>query len=433
MRTIQRWLDREHRPALLFLIHSFLFHVGAIGITDVILNFYFVSLGYDRATIATLQSLSRLGGLVTSIPIGLIANRIGEYRIMLLSTVGLVGVHGLYVAFPALPALMVTRFLMGFVYGSQQIAQYPFMLTLISRDRDTRFFAFHNFASMSGMTFGSLIGGMLPSVALLLFGSLTSPENAANAQTPFAYGASLLIAGGIALLSVLPLLLMRSRPAPEASDHKQPTQTASVNPQPSLRTTLTRGMWVYIFLLCLPMLGFGFTGGLTFPFYNLFFRTQFNVTDQAVGTIMSIGWVGMALLALFNPWWERHFGRVGALVVTMLIAAVAFAVLGFSPTLAPAVIAFVVAVSFRNMMQPLYQPLLMGFLPTHLRNFASSVTIVLWSLGWFTATGLSGNWQVTRGFSFVMEAAAVGALLTGISVVLIFRRRAVPQPVYESG
>ena len=32
---------------LLFLCHSLLFHIGLLGIADILLNFYLVSIGYD--------------------------------------------------------------------------------------------------------------------------------------------------------------------------------------------------------------------------------------------------------------------------------------------------------------------------------------------------------------------------------------------------
>ncbi len=48
----------ERRGTLWFLLYGAIFHIGLFGIADVILNFYFVSLGYDTQTISALQSLS---------------------------------------------------------------------------------------------------------------------------------------------------------------------------------------------------------------------------------------------------------------------------------------------------------------------------------------------------------------------------------------
>lgn len=402
------------------MVYSFVFHAGVLGIADVVLNFYFVSLGYDRESIALLQSLTRVGGFVTSLPVGLLTNRIGAYRLLLLATLGLAAVHGVYIHLTTLPVLLVSQFLLGFFYSAQQIALVPLMLTLVGRAHETRFFALHNVVSMIGMAAGSLAGGLLPGLLAAL--ATGSPAAATAAQTPLAYGLALMSAGLLTLVGLLPLLWMRPRrqPAPEVA-------------APVLRAALTRGVWVYIVLLTLPMLTFGFTGGLTFPFYNLFFRTQYGIDDQVVGLIMSIGWVGMALVPLLNPWLERHFGRVGGIAVTMAVAAVAFVWLGGTTELVTGVVAFVIAVSFRNVMLPIYQPLLMSHLAPSLHGVANSMVLIMWNIGWFSATSVSGTWQITRGFGFIMGVVAAGVLLNAVIVVLVFRGRTLYQPALEAG
>jgi predicted MFS family arabinose efflux permease len=87
-------------------------------------------------------------------------------------------------------------------------------------------------------------------------------------------------------------------------------------------------------------------------------------------------------------------------------------------------IGYIVAVSFRNVMQPMFQPLLMNSLTQDQHAMASSMSNVLWNLGWFTATAISGTWQATQGYGFIMNVVAVGVLICGASVVLIFRHRA---------
>jgi predicted MFS family arabinose efflux permease len=82
----------------------------------------------------------------------------------------------------------------------------------------------------------------------------------------------------------------------------------------------------------------------------------------------------------------------------------------------------VVAISFRNMMQPLFQPLIMDALPHDLHNLTSGIGMVLWNIGWFAATAISGRWQTEHGFDFIMRVVAAGALLNGALIVWVFRR-----------
>lgn len=390
-----------------------LFHIGLLGMLDVLVNFYFASLGHGQETIGLLQSLPRLAGFLTSIPLGLLANRIGGRRVMILASVGCAVALWLQL-FATLPMLGVSRFLFGLFYGAQQIANAPLMVELVESDHRTRFFAIHNLLSMVAMAFGSFIGGFLPSWIVGASGSFVPADWIASATTAYAYGAATFIAGIVGVVSVLPLLGM-----PEGGPARPAVDTSGVRIAINRKTI----PWVLIAMLTLPMLTFGFSGGLTFPFYNLFWRTEFDLPDQTVGTILSIGWVGMALLPMIGTRLERAFGRALALLLALLAASLSFFVLGLLPALVISVAAFVLAISARNMMNPLYQPLLFDSLPTSLHNVASSMSMVMWNSGWFIATALGGFIAERFGFSVIMILVSVTVLVSGVMVVFIFRRR----------
>jgi MFS family permease len=397
-----------NRPIRLFMLHSGIYHFGLFGIPDVLLNFYFVSLGYPPEVIGLLQSLPRIGGLLTGLPIGLYANRIGARRIITISTLG-VALSLLAVAlFPSLLMLGISRFMLGTFYGAGQIANAPFMTTLASERQQTRLYAWHNIISLSMAAAGAFVGGYLPGVIANLFPAAVAGA-AIPAQTSFAYGAGLALAALITLASLLPLLPIRDRDLPIP-----PTPRTS-------RAALRTLPWGRMIWLGLPLLIFGFSGGLTFPFYNLFFRTSFTLDDETVGMILGIGWIGMALLPMLNPLWERYFGRVRALGITLTIAAVAFFVLSIAPSLALAIVAYFVAISMRNTMQPLFQPHLMEMLPEQERAVTNSVGYVQWNIGWFAATSMSGFWQTTYGFDFIMQVVAISVFVTALVILFIFQ------------
>jgi MFS family permease len=402
---MREWGISSSRQSRLFMIYAVVFHIGIMGMNDVLLNFYFVSLGHSEETIGLLQSLPRLGGFLTSIPVGLIASRFGARRIIIVSTLGCALTFFTLVFLPSLPGLAFSRFMLGFLYGAQQIALSPLMFALIEPEKHTRFFAAHNVISMLGMAFGSFVGGFTPAVMVALYGQ---SAQVSDPHTPFAYALSLLVAGVTGILSIWPLLYL-----------------ATDTVKQRLRTQMRAAHipWGRLLLLSLPLLTFGFTGGLTFPFYNLFFRSRFDQPDHAVGTILSFAWIGMALVPLLNPLWERRFGRVWALGITLSIAAASFLALSVVAALAISIVFYVLAASFRNVMQPIFQPLLMSRVPPEQHNIVSSLNMVLWNIGWFAATAISGFLQKEYGFDFIMQIVALGVLFTAASVVLIFRKR----------
>jgi len=315
-----------------------------------------------------------------------------------LSNIGVLVAMLLPILVPVVPMVAFSRFLLGFAYGAQQIASAPLMMTLVAKNERTRFFAFNNVVTLAAASFGNLIGGHIP--------SWIDPF---QPQSTHAYGVTLLIATAITALCVIPFSLIRTDAVP--SRRESPLSNAD-----------NRRTWSFLGFLALPMLVFGFSGGLTFPFYNLFFRAQFQLADDMVGTVISIGWMGMALVPMFNPVFERWFGRVRALTITMTIAAGGFFVLGLAGALPLAVVAFFIGIGFRNVNQPLYQPLLLDSLPRELHNNAIGMSMVMWNIGWFTATALSGTLQVTVGYGAIMQIVAVAVLLTGIAVLAIFRK-----------
>jgi MFS family permease len=391
------------------MLHSGIYHFGLLGIPDVLLNFYFVSLGYSPETIGLLQSLPRIGGLLTGLPIGLYADRIGPRRIIVLSTFGVAASLLAVALFPSLVMLGVSRFLLGMFYGAGQIALAPFMTTLAAGDRQTYLYAWHNIISMGSAALGSFAGGFLPGVLVVLFPALVVGI-AAPETSSVAYGAGLALAALLTFASLPPLLGVGDGDLP-------------LPPAPRKRGASLRDLpWKSMIWLGLPLLLFGFSGGLTFPFYNLFFRTSFALDDEAVGTILGIGWVGMALLPMLNPFWERYFGRVRALGITLTVAAVAFFVLSIAPSLSLAIVAYAIAISMRNTMQPLFQPHLMEMLPEQERALTNSVGFVQWNIGWFVATSMSGFWQAQYGFDFIMQLVAVSVFITALTVLYIFRR-----------
>ena len=395
---------------LLFLCHSLLFHVALLGIADILLNFYLVSIGYGTATISLLQSIPRLSGFLVGLPIGLIANRVGNRRLILLSTAGL----ALSVAATALTAdlaiIAVSRFLWGACFGANQVVKPPFMVTLTGRSEHTAQFSYHNFVAMIAVAIGSVAGGMLPLLASQTLGIAAIIGMRAE-EMPLAYRAAILCAALLLLLSNLPILALRDASA-DAGD-------AGATGRGVWRTA----PWRRLLRQTFPLFVFGISGGLTFPFFNLIFRELFGIADSAVGGVIGLGWLAMGLMPLLNPAWEARLGRAGALSALMLVSAAAFVGLSLSQGLAVAIIFYVLAIGLRNTMQPLFQPLLMNSLNVAYHNVASSLGLVMWNIGWFGSTFCFGFLQAAIGYRNIMLLVAVFVVLNGVSIHITAKRR----------
>ncbi len=394
---------------LLFLCHSLLFHIALLGIADILLNFYLVSIGYDTATISLLQSLPRLSGFLIGLPIGLVANRVGNRRLIVLSTAGIALSVAATALTQSLLVIALSRFFWGACFGANQVVKSPFMVTLTQRSEHTAQFSWHNLVSMFSVAAGSALGGALPivmsqSLSIAAVGALR-PE-----QMPLAYRASILCAAFVLLLSAMPLLLLK--PGPEDNKRK------------SAILGFGRSVpWRRLLRLAFPLFVFGISGGWTFPFFNLIFRDLFGISDSAVGGVIGLGWLFMGLLPLLNPYWEGRLGRAGALTALMLASAVAFVGFSLSQALWIAVVFYVMAIGIRNTMQPLFQPLLMASLDAEYHNIASSMGLALWNMGWFVSALTFGWLQAAVGVRVIMLLVAAFVVLNGLAIHLTALRR----------
>ncbi len=395
---------------LLFLCHSLFFHIGLLGIADILLNFYLVSIGTDAETIGLLQSLPRLSGFMVGLPIGWVANRVGNRRLIALSTAGIALSVAATAFTQALPALVISRFCWGACFGANQVVKPPFMVTLTQRSEHTAQFSYHNLVSMLAVAIGSALGGILP----LLVSRLIGIEGGAGLRPevmPLAYQGGIVIAALLIMLSVLPVLALRGDSAASAASEARNGLVLRAAP------------WQSILRLTFPLFVFGISGGLTFPFFNLFFRDVFGIGDSAVGGIIGLGWLVMGIMPLLNPFWEARMGRALALSALMVASALAFVGLSLSGALLTATLFYVLAIGIRNTMQPLFQPLLMDSLNADFHNIASSVGLVLWNLGWFGSTLSFGFLQASLGYRNIMLVVAFFVLLNGLSIRWSARRR----------
>ena len=408
----RRWLHAGRIPGLngqvlLFLCHSLLFHIALLGIADILLNFYLVSIGYDTATISLLQSLPRLSGFLFGLPIGLVANRIGNRRLIVLSTVGIALSVAATALTQSLLVIAFSRFFWGACFGANQVVKSPYMVTLTPRGEHTAQFSWHNLVSMFSVAAGSALGGALP---IVMSGALSIAAAGAlrPEEMPLAYRASILSAALVLLLSAAPLLLLNRRPA-------------SGQMQRGIRGFGRSVPWRRVLRLAFPLFIFGISGGWTFPFFNLIFRDLFGISDSAIGGVIGLGWLFMGLLPLLNPVWEARLGRAGALTGLMLASAVAFVGFSLSQALWIAVVFYVMAIGVRNTMQPLFQPLLMDSLEQEYHNIASSMGLAMWNMGWFVSALTFGWLQAAVGIRVILLLVAAFVVLNGLTIRLTAR------------
>lgn len=397
------------RNVALFLAASALIDMGIYGVMDVLLNFYYRSLDFDLEMIAVLQGSQRLGALLFALPAGLLVTRLGARRTLMIAGAGLtLALIGMTLA-TAFAWQYGVRVLLGAMYTSVFIASIPMVASLVTRERYTSVFALQFVAVSLAVALTTSVGGSLPTWIAGRFPAVGS------AVSSGAYAGSLIIAAGLVALCLLPLALL-----PQAA------RTASAAPR-----SRTRAPWGAILLMSAPMLIFGLGAGLSIPYYNLFFRDTFRLSDAVIGNIFTIGAVAMLTITLIVPVTARRLGQINALTAAMVATSAAFVCLSLTTGVGATVVFYALALGFRNTMTPLYNPLLLDHVDAQHHGLISSVSTGAWSLGFFVITFFAGGWVEQYGYPFLFRVTAVTTLVTGVAALIIFQalrglRRAAP-------
>jgi MFS family permease len=379
-------------------------------------NFYILERGFDREFMGLVTTAPSVAALVLGIPFGLLSDRLGRKRAMLLGV-------GVYVAAIAMEVtvldpnlILLAAFLNGAGSTLYFLSQAPFMMKASTPENRTLLFSMNfGLITLSGAV-GNLFAGQLPA----FFGNLLSVPGDSAA----AYQAVLLMAAALSSLTLIPLSLIRETHYTTA--YKMDSQVVGGDVAsagiiaPTLVHTLTREITLK---LAFPNLLIGFGAAILMPYMNVFFRDKFAITDQTLGILFSLSSLLTGFGTLIGPRLaEGKGGKIRAVVFTQGISLVFLFVLGFSRILGLTVIAFLVRGTLMNMAVPLYGAFAMEQVGESEQATVNSVKELAWSVGWAVGPYISGVVQESYGFTplFILTGVLYAAAI--LLTWLFFRK-----------
>jgi MFS family permease len=389
-------LSRISPPVWRVLAHSLLFGL-AMSVADLLFNFYLASMGYAADVAGLLSTVTRGAGMLVGIPMGMLIDRLGPQRAMILGLLGYAAGWALLLASGALWVLVLGQFVVGAAFILVGTAVTPLLSTITSDAERSTVFGLNASAALIVGLLGSLLGGLLP--------GLVSGLLRVGPQDLIAYRFALAAVIALSLAAMLPLL-GAFRPTEEPRLVGQ--QPVEVQPH-----SLPR-----LLLLSLPAFTLGVAGGLFLPFQNLYFRLQFGLDDAAVGVALAVGALGMGLGALLGSSVAARVGlqrgaallRSGAIVAMLLMLV---------PALGPALVGFFLRGLFVAASFPQMDALVMRHTSPAQRGLAMSMMSVLWSGGWAFAAFVSGLIQIRWGFGPVIIAATIFYVYSTLAILAL--------------
>lgn len=387
-------LDDFTPNARLFLLATVISGITFAGF-NLFFNFYILARGFDRDFLGLVNAIPSGAALVVGVPMGMLSDRIGRRRAMLIGMS--IATLALWIQITALsPALiLIMAAVQGIASSLYYLSTAPFMMTASNNKNRALLFSLNfGLQTLAGFV-GNLFAGQLPGWFAQRLG--------VGAESAEAYQAVLLasIIGGAFML--VPILFIREArwPGPR---QVPPLAWADLK-------QLVRPM---VIKLAVPNAIIGFGAATLIPYMNVFFKTRFAIPDSQLGMLFSLSAITVGVASIIAPRLAERLGsKIKAVVMTQGLSLLFLLILGFTPVLPLAALAFLARGALMNMSSPLYSAFTMEQVAERERGAVNSMLQMMWEIGWTVGPYLSGVVQQRYGFTplFLSTATLYGVAI----------------------
>src|SRR5438105_3680786 len=310
-RSILSTLLRLPRNVYLLLI----FTTGKgfqLSLSALTLNYYVHSLGYQPDFIGVFSAMPAIGALVSAVPVGILADRIGRKPVLLLTAF----LTPLFLAWCGLvtsaPLLLAASLLQGLVSTAYWVTNLPLLTESTTENQRVGVLALNSFLLLGIGALGNLLGGAIPE-----FVGHALQVSAAS-TIPLRWG--VITAGLFTLIFGLPLWFLHE---PERAIRKKSERQASTE-QPMAEAPVNGSKkWpVRLFIkLLIPDLLFTTGEGAVVALMQLYFALRFHLLPGSLGVIFTISGLIGGIFSLTAPLFARRWSKLRLITVVQYLSA----------------------------------------------------------------------------------------------------------------
>lgn len=386
-----------------FLGASFLFDTG-MYIFFFLFNLYLLDRGFKEDFLGSVTAAMGVGGIVGTIPGGVIAQRIGLRRALLLCMSLVPVVFGLRALTASHDLQLVFAFAGGLAISMWGVCIPPAMAQLTSEEnRPFGFSLLFSFGIGIGV-FAGLAGGALP-------GWLARVQPDAQPATVKQW--ALLISCGIAALGLWPASRLKFGAAPSREKRLYPSSRFLLRFLPAM------AMWSLA------------TGAFS-PFFNAYFSKYLHFPVQRIGLIFSVSQMAQVLAILVAPFIFRKFGLVAGIMYMQIGTAVTLGFLSRSTAASVVAVTYAGFTALQWMSEPGMYSLLMNHVKPSERGGASALNALVMAACSAIAAQVAGPAFVRYGYPAVLSGTAAVALASAIVLRFLLRDAAQPQGAQQA-
>lgn len=363
----------------------------ATGYFWVATSAYLPEIGVSSGSVGLLLSVNGIVFILSAVPLGMLADRIGRKRILLVGVMGMPPALLIYAFTSDIAFLMLASIIAGAAEGAFLTTWNALIADMTSGEGRKEAFTL----SFIVMAVTSGAGYALPYV----FPTIADLSGLTNFQVHELFFIV------IALVAVItPVTLARL-----LSDYQE---------TPGTKVTLRKGRNLG------PMLKFsalnsliGLGAGFIIPLIPLWLLNRFDVADTYSGPLLAVASLTMGFASIASTGLARRLGTVRAIVLCQGSSTIFMLALAFAPDPITAGGLYVVRAMLMNMSSPLSDAFLMGIVTKEERGLASAINSIVWRLPHSVTTVVGG---VLLGMGLYSEPFYLAALFYAISVGLFY-------------
>ncbi len=364
---------------------------------------YLYRLGYKQDTIGVITAVGALTTLVASVPLGLLADRVGRARLYVISAVLVPFPYLMVAASSSLVVILLGYMIANFLATVYWSTNAPLLVGAVPAAERVRAFAVNSFFIWGVGALGAVIGGAIPSIV----GHLTGQPSDALLPLRVAIGANAVVCA----VGAIPLFAIRATDAP-SSERTRAWRFGREDLRVFGRL-----------LLADAFLAFG--AGAIVGFLPLFFTLRFGLEPGVLGVLFTISGMLSGVASLAAPMLARRLGDLRALIVAQMAIAPCVLFTALAPVVWLAVLFEMSRNALRGTTDPIYQPFAMTRVSARQRGALGGLYNVTWATGFSLGPLLSGAIQVHSGFApaFAMSA---GCYVIATGCIFLFFRNSAP-------
>ncbi|MFX0169561.1 MAG: MFS transporter [Candidatus Hodarchaeota archaeon] len=365
---------RQFSPNAKKLILSNITRAFGWGITQTLLNLYWISLGYSKTFLGGLMSLNAFSMAIASLIMGAYVSRVGTKPALISAMIISVMVGFLQVGAPLPEVLLTLSVVSGLALALLNVSWGPFLARSSTAYERTHLFGTSQAIVILSSFISNTFAGYLPSIFAI---SLELPID-----SPPTFQLALFIHVIPLALSIVPLLLISETDRFTTIELSDKTSTLRPVLQKEVKPLLLRFSIVNLLI--------GLGAGFVIPYLNIFFWEFYNLPTHLVGIIQGLGSLSVAVGVFLAPVLSTRIGKVKTVVVTQSFSLPFLLLIATIIDPYVAIASYIFRVVLMNASGPVDSALRMELVPERWRPTMSAVSSFSWNFPWAISTLITG-------------------------------------------